>query len=121
MRSLAAVFFGSAAVALGQSGAPVNLSISSQFHIGDGFTLSLTTNLPNQSFTPCGSQNGGPPNCAANFRCHRPRRQLEPAGDLYAGFGGRVAGVGSVSRHGAIEHHLLYSEPVTEVRTGEQR
>jgi hypothetical protein len=68
MRSLAAVFFGSAAVALGQSGAPVNLSISSQFHIGDGFTLSLTTNLPNQSFTPRCSQNGGPlPNCAANF------------------------------------------------------
>lgn len=67
MRSLAAVFFGSAAVAPDQSGAPVNLSISSQFHIGDGFTLTPTTNLSNQSFTPCGSRNSGSPNWAANF------------------------------------------------------
>ena len=82
MRSLVAVFFGSAAVALGQSGAPVNLSISSQFHIGigEGFTLSSLRTWP-ISLSRCAAARTAAPQLRCQPRRHRPQRQLEPAGE----------------------------------------
>jgi hypothetical protein len=44
-----------------------NYSISSGFHVGNTFTLTVNTDLPNQSFNLCGSLNGGAFGCNVNF------------------------------------------------------